>query len=622
MGKHLHHPLLLAILCALLLCPNITANAQTPQAEEKPADTIRGVVINSVTQEPIARALVYSPDNRFATMTNSEGRFEFDLAKAANNENKDQDSGPVNDGSANDGSANNGPTNSGGPSSICSAQGCTNYTSGNGGAYSIPTLNARKPGFLNESSSTQDLRQDTTRELTISLTPEALVLGRVVLPTSEPSDTIQLELYRRQVQEGRAHWVRAGGASTRLNGEFRFADLPPGSYRLLTRELMDRDPLTFDPRGQLYGYPPMYFPNATDFAAAQVIQLTAGQIFQADISLVRHPYYQVKVPVVNVPANVRGLNVVVSPQGHRGPGFALGYNDEDQRIEGLMPNGNYTLEASNFGPIAAAGVSVITVKGAEVDGPRMTLVANGSISVNVKEEFTSNEDANQTTLNFTVNDGAGSRSFLVGGPRRYLNIYLQTADDFGQERTIALRPPTGPEDDSLVIDGVQPGRYWVKVDASRGFVAAVTSGTTDLRYHPLVVGPGGSSPPIEITMRNDTAELDGAIEGAPAQPEGSSASTTRPGTINGDSAFAHVYCIPLPDSAGEFKEIWVRGEGKFGPKSIAPGTYRVLAFDRPQPDLEYRNPEAMRAYETKGLLVRLVAGQKEHLQLPLISKSE
>jgi hypothetical protein len=604
MSKHLHRPLLLKIFLSFLLCANTLASAQTTQAEEKQADTIRGVVINSVTQEPIGRALVYSPDNRFATMTNSEGGFEFDLAKAANSENKDE---------------NSKSASAGGSASTCGAQGCTNYTPANGGGYRIATLIARKPGFLNDQRPTQNSLQDTTKEVTISLTPEALVLGRVVLPTSEPSDTIQLELYRRQVQEGRAHWVLAGSASTKSNGEFRFADLAAGSYKLLTRELMDRDPRIFDPRGQLYGYPPIYFPNATDFGAAQIIQLTAGQIFQADISLVRHPYYQVKVPVANG-ANLHG--VVVSPQGHRGPGFALAYNDQDQMIEGLMPNGNYTLEASSFGPIAASGVSVISVKGSAVDGPRMTLVPNGSINVDVKEEFTSNEDANQSDSNFTISDNGGTRSFRAGGPRRYLNIRLEPADDFGQERTIGPRPPTGPDDDSLVIEGVQPGRYWVRADTSRGFVAAVTSGTTDLQHHPLIVGPGGSSPPIEITMRNDAAELDGVIEGAPAQLDGSPALTTRTGTVSADGALAHVYCIPLPDSAGEFKEIWVPTEGKFGPQPIPPGTYRVLAFDQPQPELEYRDPEAMRAYDAKGLLVRLVAGQKEHLQVPLISKSE
>ena len=85
-----------------------------------------------------------------------------------------------------------------------------------------------------------------------------------------------------------------------------------------------------------------------------------------------------------------------------------------------------------------------------------------------------------------------------------------------RKEVAGLRNASGPADDSLAIEGVQPGRYWVRVDASRGFVASVTSGTTDLQHHLLVVGPGGSSSPIEITLRDSTAELDGTVEGMPA----------------------------------------------------------------------------------------------------------
>jgi hypothetical protein len=597
MSKHLHPRLPLKLI--LLLCAS--ASAQSTQVEENPADTIHGVVVNSVTHEPVAHALVFSPDNRFGAMTNSEGRFEFDLAKPETDENKDQ---------------NSRSGNFGGSASTCDAQGCTNYTSANGGGYRIGTLLARKPGFLTDQAPTQNSGQDTTKELTISLIPEALIAGRVVLPTSEPSDTIQLELYRRQVQEGRAHWMRAAGVSTKSSGEFRFAELAAGTYKLLTRELMDRDPLTFDPRGQPYGYPPVYFPNATDFAAAQTIQVTDGQIFQADLSLVRHEYYSVKVPVANVPETDRGLAIVVSAQGHRGPGYALGYNDRTHTIEGLLPNGNYTLEASGFAP-PSSGVVNISVKGAALEGPRMILIPNGSISVNVKEEFTASEEAGSQGC--AINGGPTGR---LRGPTRYLNVRLEPADDFGQNRPFWLRPPTGPEDDSLIIDGVQPGHYWVRVDTSRGFVAAITSGTTDLQHQLLTVGPGGSSSPIEITMRDDAAELDGVIEGVATQPEGAPALATRAGLISADGSFAHVYFVPLPDSSGQFKDIRVSADGKFAEPQMPPGTYRVLAFDRPQPELEYRDAEAMRAYEAKGLLVRLVAGQKEHLQLPLISNSE
>jgi hypothetical protein len=576
---HLRSPLRItasAMLLFVLCVVARPASAQNPQPENKSADSIRGTVVNGVTHEPIGRALVYSPDNRLAAMTDSEGHFEFTLAKPDNNDNTNEGSGSANK---------------------------LSYQRAN-----IFGLMARKPGFIEGRIAQTPQSGSAGKDFVISLTPESLVIGRVLLSNAEASDPIQLELYRRQVLEGRAHWVLSGSTSTKSNGEFRFAELPSGSYKLLTRELMDRDPLASDPKEQVYGYPPVYFPNATDFAAGQTIQLAAGQIFQADISLVRHAYYPVKVAVVNSPSTP-GISIVVSVQGHRGPGYALGYNHREQMIEGSLPNGNYTLEASSFGPNAASGVLNISVKSAAVEGARMTLVPNGSIGVNVKEEFTSTEESNPSRV-FVFN-GRGNAQRAAP----YLNLHLEAVDDFGQERTAYMRPRSA-EDDSLVIEGVQPGRYWVRTNSSRGFVASITAGTMDLRRQPLIVGLGGSSSPIEVTMRDAGADVDGTIDGVATSLNGTDGSAPSP-----DNS-PHVYFVPLADSSGEFRDVWVSGEGKFGPQQLPPGTYLALAFDRPQPELEYGNAEAMRAYEDKGQLIRVTAGQKEHLHLQLISTNE
>jgi hypothetical protein len=180
MSKFLYPPRPLTSLALTVLLSVWCANArpifaQNPQPEEK-QESIRGVVVNSVTREPVGRALVFSPDNRFATMTDGEGRFEFTFAKAENDETKEESSSSaIAFGSA---------------ANICGANGCTHYTSANG-AYRLGTVMARKPGFLTDQNATRNPQHDTTKEITIPLTPEALIVGRVVLATSEPSDTIQ-----------------------------------------------------------------------------------------------------------------------------------------------------------------------------------------------------------------------------------------------------------------------------------------------------------------------------------------------------------------------------------------------------------------------------------------------
>jgi hypothetical protein len=61
----------------------------------------------------------------------------------------------------------------------------------------------------------------------------------------------------------------------------------------------------------------------------------------------------------------------------------------------------------------------------------------------------------------------------------------------------------------------------------------------------------------------------------------------------------------------------VSPDGSFVSPELAPGAYRLLAFDHPGQELEYRNPEAMRAYDSKGLVVRVAGGQKERVQLQI-----
>jgi hypothetical protein len=442
--------------------------------------SLRGIVVNAVSHEPIGRALVYSPDNRFAMLTDSEGHFEFTLPKV-------------------DSQSENRPTGELQPQGVWSL----------GSAGGIPWLMARKPGFLDDPSEIRQPETSPGSGLTISLMPEALIKGRVILSTADVAIGVNVQIFSKQVQEGIPRWIPGLSVRANSNGEFRFAELMPGSYKLVTHELMDNDPAATVPGGQLYGFPPVYYPSATDFSAASTIQISAGQTFQADISLVRQPYYSVRIPVANADANP-GVNITVSPQGHHGPGFSLGYNAEKQRIEGLLPNGNYLVEAAMFGPISAAGAVNIAVAGGPVEGPGMTLMGNSSISVHVKEEFSA------TDWNGSGSTMAGGRAIRLRGPRLYLQVRAEGADDFEPKSGGFLRPPTGPNDDSLVIENLASGRYWLRLSSSRGYVAAATMGGIDLLHEPLVVAPG-SSTPIEITMRDDNAEIDGTVAGITAR---------------------------------------------------------------------------------------------------------
>src|SRR5271163_3622687 len=289
-----------AIKLVAIGCLGVSCLGQSSSSGSEDSGVLRGVVVNSVTHEPVDRALVSSPDHRFATMTDSEGRFEFAITKtefSSNDSGSDRPDGPRR------AAASNRP-------------------------YSLV---ARKPGFLSDPNQQGNYPRNS-REVTLTLTPEAVISGTVALPTSEAPDSITLQLFRRQIQDGRGHWIPAGGSRTMSDGQFRFANLQAGTYKLLTTELLDSDPLTSDPRagvearGPLFGYPPVFYQSATDFPSANPIQVAAGQTQTVEISLVKQSYYRVKLPVA-VPADgsANGFNVAVYA-GRKGPGFSLGYN--------------------------------------------------------------------------------------------------------------------------------------------------------------------------------------------------------------------------------------------------------------------------------------------------------
>lgn len=577
----------LAFGIALSCCISITRlSAQSAPVGIEHTDSLRGTVVNSMTHEPINRALVFSPDNRFATMTDDRGHFEFTFPRAEDEKTA--------------GFAGTSDIRSFETSQLQHAR-----------ATRPTVLMARKTGYLSRNSGQEGFQiSPAQQELTISLLPEARIVGDVNLPGSDGSDKIQVELYRRQVREGREHWDPVGTVMSRSGGEFRFAELSGGSYKLLTHELLDRDPLTLTPRGQLFGYPPVYYPAASDFATAAVIRLSPGETLQASVSPAKREYYGVKLGVANAPAGPQA-GIQVWPRGHAGPGYSLGYNVGDELIEGFLPDGTYTVQITTRGPNAMTGMLNITVNGAALSGPAVTLLPNSSITVSVKEEFQHIETVPQR---MTIGD---VRPASESGRRpNYLQVTLLPAEEFGFAPGASLRPPTGPEDDSLVIENVQPGRYFVRVYTSVGFVSSIISGGTDLQRQPLVVGPGGSPPLLEITVRDDGAQVEGTIEGT------TSTEARRAGFNSVAQAPGNVYFVPMADSGGQFSVAWVSPDGKFQLQQLPPGVYRVLAFDRQLPDLEYASDEVMGQYDSKAKVIRVVSGQKEHLRLPLIAANE
>jgi hypothetical protein len=551
---NLLHPLIIFTQLFLLVsCMSFFAWSQAQQASEPAGKSVSGTVLNSVSREPVGRVMVYSADQRYATFTDEHGRFEINLAET--------ETPAVN--------------------------------------VQIP-LDVRRPGFRSRGS---NLVRWGEENVTMWLVPQAVITGRVKFPSEEPGDHVEVQLYHREVRDGLGQWVAASRDQTRVDGEFRFADLEPGDYKVFTLENMEQGSTADGSNQPAWGFPPRFFPAARDFAGAETIHLRAGQMFAANISLERQRYYEVRVPVMSTEPGIRGgMGVSVYTPGHRGPGYELGFSPREQVVSGLLPDGTYTIEARGYGQNAVTGATSITVANRPAIGPPLSVVANSSIQVNIRKDLSGID--------------ATKRQGIVDSSGTSAQVWLTSAEDFSEMRGMTYYAQGEP----LKIAGVAPGRYWVQVRVFGGYAATVGSGGIDLLREPLIVPVGASVPPIDITLRYDTGELQAKLEGV-KERTGNSPNMTITGSTGSVANLMQgglsIYCLPLDGyRSPEMSQVNVmNGEANW--MQLPPGRYLVLAFSSPR-ELEYRNQEAMEKYDSLGQVVKVVAGQKAQTKVRVI----
>jgi hypothetical protein len=566
--------------------PGQASSVQGGQSPPSSPDVVQGTVVNRVTREPVARALVYTPDNRFATLTDDRGHFELKFPPRDNTP-------PPN------------PTPTDDPEEAQAKQReIQQWYQRN----SRPdNFFARKPGFLppeNSWSMSYSTAQHVS-PIVIALEPEAHIIGHVQLPDMDGVEHGQIQLYRQEFEEGQPSWRLADTAKIRADGGFRFADLPAGTYKLLTLEQMERIPRVFNQRSQLFGYPPVYFPNTKDFSSATPIHLAAGTTFETNISLARREYYPVKIAVSGV-ATGSGVSIVLYPQGHPGPGYELGFDPSEEAIRGLLPDGSYTLKLSTQQQQqGSSGTLNFTVRGGPVEGLSIALIPYISLGVSVKTDFQVEVSSNEQAQRH------GGRTIYKG----QVLISLSPVDSFENGRGAFANLHPGNEENEEAIANVAPGTYWVRIQAPACYVASATWGGTDLLRHPLVVGSDGAGTPIEIVLRDDGAAVSGTVQDTRHDPPSSDESMAPPSN-------AIVYFLPISDSEGQFRSARVMEAGRLSLGFIPPGTYRLLAFASPQKELDLFNPVEMRKYESKGIVLQLAPNEREKLPTPLIVVDE
>ena len=541
------------LLLLLTACPSAMPSLAFPQSllsSTQDKYSVAGMVINSATGEPIRGALVQIYLNGQASrLTGPDGKFQFDGLPG----------------------------------------GQTNIT-------------VRKPGFFSqEELENQSFR--FTRQLVIigpdasptilKLIPEGVVYGRITADDGEPIEDLPIQLVIQRLENGSKVWQDRPGGTTNEDGEFRIAELQPGTYYLsagpgwnpasMASPSSNPSPL---------GFPVVYYPAGSDISSASPIPIVPGKHVEINFTLSPKPCFRVAGTVTGyAPGQFVNLQVFTSA----GKPFTSGYRFDratgDFRIP-CIAAGVYTLVA-NAPPMntrdgqgrSLTSASPLAVN-ANLSGIHIVLLPSANIPISMRV-ISSRTGSGQ--LSPQENYFPAYVQLVSHGPGMFESRHgSQQVGESGSPR--------------LELQNIPPGTYGVEINPNGMYVQSATSGPTNLLESDLSVPPGGSPQPIEITLRDDGASLTGKVS-----------LDDRPVSAT-VLAFSEHSAIPPIIQPTDSK-------GLFQLPFLAPGEYKILAVDRVE-QLEYRNPEVMRKCLVRASEITLFPGRSAKIELELMKVEE
>jgi Carboxypeptidase regulatory-like domain len=280
----------------------------------------------------------------------------------------------------------------------------TSGTADNSGHWSLTNigcgrlrLTATRPGFLNGGVGTPLTisSESPAHDVRIQLTPQSVVLGKVTDEQGDPVMNAQVSVLGSVVIDGHRSFQMTAAAQTNDLGEFRIASLPAGKFIFCAR-----GQAAF--AGSFNGVNPgngsdsiangeTCYPGPVEGGAASAMELPAGHETRVDFSVRQVPAVRVRGTVSGMPKN-QGAAVTLQQRGPaRGPINPRPANimpDGRFEVRGVTP-GSYILSTDYWeaGGRLTARVPV-EVGGSDVEGIAIHLEPGPSVGGSVRVEST------------------------------------------------------------------------------------------------------------------------------------------------------------------------------------------------------------------------------------------
>jgi hypothetical protein len=532
-----------------------------------------GVVVSSLDGRPVPRVLVTSNDQRMAAITDSSGRFSFDLRRAV------PQSG-----------ATSHAFSSWPPNPVQAA------------ANTMPIqFLVRRPGYVtgNVTLHVPSVEPDTPEPtLQIKIVPSATLTGHLDPDSGDLPPDASVMLASKNVRNGSAVW-NYSRALVNSRGEFRFAGLSPGDYKVFAPPYDPHNKLKAPLPDSVPGFRATFYPNASSFDSAGTIHLGPGETTRTDLVYRSAIFYKVVIPTAGLAEGKSFFASVLNDV----PGFpvlSISHDADRLAAQGYLPSGSYSVVLSsrevvtqqNQSPIISVASVHLQIDGKPVSTLPVVFHPAFEVPIEIRLEFTNGPPPQVDPQNFNP--------FAVVG--------IEPIGPAG------VQPLAFNKQGASFIWNLSEGLFRVTADSAvGGYVASVTSGTTDLLREPLQVLPGVAPRPIEIALRDDPSSINAHL---------AAAGNLLPQATADQPVYA--LCIPLDRPQAQAVPLTL-SQDFFPVSGLAPGRYLLLASHRqiansppPNSGLEYRNEEVLHTLLNQGVVVTLSPGQKADVEVPLM----
>src|SRR5579862_8385130 len=422
----------------------------------------------------------------------------------------------------------------------------TSVETGDDGRFSITAFQPGKysvriersgyasPGLEPGLSTTVWLDQgQVQQDLVFKMSPQAVITGRVTDADGDPLSGA-VTAYRETYQGRSKALVVRGSVSVDEKGNFRLAGLAPGRYYLA---------VGFEPPGARFGAETLY-PNSPDFEHAMPITVRAGD-------------------------DLRGMNILTRTDQHR------------VSIRGRV------VDITNGQPVQAQFLTLTPREARVTGGANVSARSDGSFEI---QHVTAGQYFLRTLFSTTNSSNMGQVELAVGNqdledvvlpvrPAMKLQGAIQVEGGDLSTKPFVRLIPTGPPFNgsdptgqagaggSFQLENVAPVKYLIELhNLPEGtYVKSIHLADRDITHAPLDLTSGVEAA-LTVLLAPHAAIVDGVVV-----PNA-------------------VVAIWRKDHADEVSTALAGQKGAFRFANLAPGDYRILAWDDIEPGLAEHEP--------------------------------